>query len=313
MAAYEFLHPVILRVGHVQVAARVEREAPRVVEFSRRTARPTDQFQHLPLRIQHRQAAVPELTNVLPPLLVHAHIVWVTELSPLTSRPAEFTNERAVRPEHLHTVVARVGDEQFAGGGKRQSLGAIELPRRMPRAAHLEQHRLPVGSKPLHALHDLEFTHVGRTVRADRHRARKGQLPAFAPVHAPLRNQPSLRREMVDPRIVRLHHHDVSLVIARHALGTAARDLRHLPLQQVVAVGIKFLDAPGHVADIHIVVPIDRDRPRLDELPRCIPAASQHVHLGENLALERPIAWPRPTPGRQPKHGAHRHLAKRLA
>ena len=112
---------------------------------------------------------------------------------------------------------------------------------------------------------------------------------------------------------MRLDDDDVSLVIERHALGPAALDLRHLPLQQIVAVRIEFLDAPGHVAHVNIVVPIDRHRAWLDEPARPIAPAADHAHLGENGAANSVAAWPVAAAGEQHAAAQRKRLAKSQA
>jgi len=81
-------------------------------------------------------------------------------------------------------------------------------------------------------------------------------------------------------------------------------------LQQIVAIGVELLHAPGHVAHVNIVVAINRDRPRLDEQTRRIAAAADHAHFGENRALKPVAAWPSAAAGEQCAAAKRDRLAK---
>src|ERR1035441_6516607 len=100
---------MVLGVGHVEVARRIQGHAPGIAELSRSCARAADDFKRLVIRIEYLDAAVAELTDILPPRRVHTDVVGVAQFALALARLAIGAEELAVAGEDLDAVVAGVG------------------------------------------------------------------------------------------------------------------------------------------------------------------------------------------------------------
>src|SRR2546429_9654942 len=94
-----------------------------------------------------------------------------------------------------------------------QTLRAIELAVRGAAASKDANQFLSFCCELLHAFGQTVFAHENVTVRIHDDRTWKRQLARVRDMCAPLRDQFAVRREVVDPRIMRLEHDDVSLPV----------------------------------------------------------------------------------------------------
>src|ERR1035441_9035143 len=140
---------MVLGVGHVEVARRVKGYAPGIAELSRRCARAANDFKRLVIRIEHLDAAVTELTNVLPPYRIHADIIWVAQLAFALARFAISADELAVAGKDLDAVVAGVGHVDPVLGLGAHPFRAVELARRVAGMAESGQQLLAARGKLL--------------------------------------------------------------------------------------------------------------------------------------------------------------------
>src|SRR5262245_20649349 len=72
---------MISRIGYVKVSARIERNAPRVVELARAQARLSENFEALVSGVEDLDSAVAKFADVLPAFAVHAHVVRITQFA----------------------------------------------------------------------------------------------------------------------------------------------------------------------------------------------------------------------------------------
>ena len=67
-------------------------------------------------------------------------------------------------------------------------------------------------------------------------------------------NQLTFRGEMVDAAVVWFDDYNMALGIDSHAFGLSAFQLRHLPLEEKMTIGIKLLNPAGHIHDVEVVL-----------------------------------------------------------
>ena len=85
-SAIQFLHAMILRIGHVKVSAGIERDAPGIGKTARLGAGAADDLDRVISGVKHLDPAVAELADILPAFGVHDNIVGVAQLA--DPRPA---------------------------------------------------------------------------------------------------------------------------------------------------------------------------------------------------------------------------------
>src|SRR6266513_6541960 len=101
---------MVAGVGHIQIAVRIEGDAPGVAETARRAARAAEDFQRLPPSVENLDAAVAELANKLVSSCVHAHVVGVAEFARPGARVAISSQPFALARKDLDAVIAGIGD-----------------------------------------------------------------------------------------------------------------------------------------------------------------------------------------------------------
>src|SRR5437667_3762408 len=127
VASNKFLHPMIHRVGHVEIPFRVERDAPRIAELPGCRAGPAQNLHRLPMRVKNLDAAVAKLAHELKALSIHFHVVRITHLASARSRLAVCRQKLSVRRKYLNAMMARVGDVEPVPRIDAQPLRAVEL------------------------------------------------------------------------------------------------------------------------------------------------------------------------------------------
>ena len=112
------------------------------------------------------------------------------------------------------------------------------------------------------------------------------KLPDVGPILPPLPHQLSVRVEVIEPRVVRLDHNDVSSAVTLHALRPPKLRLVHLPRHHEGPILGKLLHAPRHVHDIQIVFVIKSDGSGFVELSRSRAPLPDHNHVFKEPALK---------------------------
>src|SRR5262245_50146126 len=88
LAANKLLHPMIHRVGYIEIPFRVQSHAPRVAELPGVRAGPAEDLHRLTMPVKNLDAAVAELADELKALSIHFHVVRITHLASARSRLA---------------------------------------------------------------------------------------------------------------------------------------------------------------------------------------------------------------------------------
>src|ERR1035441_10037383 len=148
---------MVLGVGDIEVARRIQGQAPGITELAWRGAWAADDFQRLVIRIEYLDAAVAELTDVLPSRCIHADVVGVTQFTVALARLAMGADELAVAGKDLDAVVAGVGHVDSVLGIDAHPFRAVKLARRVAGMAEAGQQLFAAGGKLLPALDPATF------------------------------------------------------------------------------------------------------------------------------------------------------------
>ena len=101
---------MIAGVGDVKVAARIERDAPRIVEPARLAAHAAQNFHRLIVRVKNLNAAVAELADELIAAGIDAHVVGITQLALAAAGSPVRAQPFALGRKNLDAMVARIRD-----------------------------------------------------------------------------------------------------------------------------------------------------------------------------------------------------------
>src|SRR5437016_13768088 len=97
---------MVAGVGHIQIAVRIEGDAPGVAETARRAARAAEDFQRLPPSVENLDAAVAELADKLVSSCVQAHVVGIAEFAPPRASAAITSQPFTLASNDLDAVLA---------------------------------------------------------------------------------------------------------------------------------------------------------------------------------------------------------------
>src|SRR5215813_8169868 len=130
---------MIARVGHVEVAARIQRDRPRIIQLAGATAGSAEDLQRPLLGIEDLDPAVAELTDVLAAGLVDLHVVRVTEFAQAAPGPAAGLQPFTARRKDLDAMIARVGHVDPIIRAHAEPFGPVELAIARAGASEAEQ------------------------------------------------------------------------------------------------------------------------------------------------------------------------------
>src|SRR5438105_3331845 len=100
---------MVAGVADVKIAARVERDAPWIIELAGSCASAAEQLDRLVVRIKDLDAAIAELTDELPPIPVNTDIIGITHLTRILTRPPVGAQPFSGWGKDLDTMIAGIG------------------------------------------------------------------------------------------------------------------------------------------------------------------------------------------------------------
>ena len=140
---HQLLHPMILRISHVQIPGGIEGYTPRVAELSSLATRAANNLDGLIVGVENLNAAVPEFPHVLEAFFIDADR-WIAEVARTGARMAVAAQEFAVTGINLDPMITRVGHVEVVMRVDAQTFGSIEIVRSLAALAEgeLELHGL---------------------------------------------------------------------------------------------------------------------------------------------------------------------------
>src|SRR5260221_13009306 len=145
--------------------------------------------------------------------------------------------------------------------------------------------RAALRTKALHSVHQGILADEHIAMRVDHGCSGQTELTRVGPGMAPLREQFSIRREMINAGIVGFDDDDMTLGVSAHPFWLTLFSLGHLPKAQVNAIRREFLHPAGHVHDVEIVFAIDGHGSWLVKLTQGRAAGANHLNFAEDAAL----------------------------
>jgi hypothetical protein len=166
-------------------------------------------------------AAVAELANVLVTVAIDADVVGITELAWGVAGLAVGAEEIAVGVKDLDAMVAGIGDVKVTETIEAEAFGAVESGVGGGARADEGRERAVGDVEALDAFGDAVFADEDVALRGDGDGAREGEVTGVGAVTAPLFDELTAGREVINAGVVRFEDNDITAVIAVHAFGFA--------------------------------------------------------------------------------------------
>src|SRR5258705_8185177 len=120
---------MIAGIAHVEIAARIQGNAPGIVELPGRSSRSSQDLNRLIVCIENLHAAVAELAHELVSGGIDPHVVGGAHLASILTGTTVSAQPFSIRRKDLHTMVAGIGNVNAIGAIYAQAFGAVELTR----------------------------------------------------------------------------------------------------------------------------------------------------------------------------------------
>src|SRR6185436_14134045 len=118
---------MIARIGNIQVAVRVQRDAPRVVELPRVASRTAEDLDRPLICIKNLDSIAAEFADIFVSRPINSHIVGVAEFPDSVPGPAMSPKPFAITIKNLDSMVAGIGHKKPIVGAEPKALRTIEL------------------------------------------------------------------------------------------------------------------------------------------------------------------------------------------
>src|SRR6266436_4214146 len=254
---------MVLRISHVKISRRIERDTPGIAELPGFSAGPANDLNRAIICIKYLNPAVSKFADILASAIVDANIIRIAQFASTGARFSIGAKELALSREDLNAMVTGIGDIKSVLRIDAQSFRSIEitgaiagLPERIQNLCRGGTIRIWGQAETLDPLHWTIFADKNLFVGIYRNRSGERELTDIGAFLAPLRDEFALRCEMIHALIMRFNYYDVSVSITAHAFGFSKICLWHLPGKQEDAVGRELLHPTGHIDHKEIILRI---------------------------------------------------------